>query len=376
MNSSRARLARTLSAVAAVVAATGVAAVTGVAAAVPAAARTAPAPCSTMGSDIFVSDSQAFGANDGGLIKVDSLTGTRSTLSENNNPAGGPAFETPNAMTLDASGAILVAEGNGGGVPALIRVDRGTGVRTLVSSNTAPAGNPNFHMPVSVAVEANGTILVLDNNIPNGKVIRVDPVTGVRTTLSRNQAPAGGPSLSDPWDIAVASNGDIYVLNNLGAGGGEVIRVDPVTGARTLVSGNTSPAGGPSFVLPMGMTLDPNGDILVSDRDAFGGDGGIIRVDPVTGVRTTVSENAAPAGGPSFDNPQDLVYHCGAILIVERTGTGSAAVLRVDPATGARTTVSDNASPGTPNFSTWPWGIAARARPGLPTTPGPGQPLP
>jgi hypothetical protein len=44
------------------------------------------------------------------------------------------------------------------------------------------------------------------------------------------------------------------------------------------------------------VTLNP-GDILIADQGAFGGGGGVIRVDPTTGIQTTVSS------GGSFVNP-------------------------------------------------------------------------
>jgi hypothetical protein len=81
----------------------------------------------------------------------------------------------------------------------------------------------------------------------------------------------------------------------------------------------------------------------------------IIRVDPVTGVRTTVSDNASPAGGPSFNVLGDLVVDCDDILVVSTAG---GAVLRVDATTGVRTTVSDDTDAG-PGFG-FAFGIAVR----------------
>lgn len=320
-------------------------------------------PCLVTG-DIFVSDATAFGVNNGGVIWVDSPTGTRGTLSENNNPVGGPDLETPNAIAFETGGSIVVTDSwsvAGVRIPSVVRIDANTGTRTLVSNNASPAGGPAFVEPHGIAVEADGSILVSDiSAFPqfNGGVIRVNPVTGARTTLSRNSAPVGGPRFDNAWDLVVAPNGDIYVIDDNPNAGGEVIRIDPVTGARTLISDNTNPAGGPAFVWPWGIALEADGDILISDKEAFGGSGGIIRVDPATGVRTTVSKNTAPAGGPLFQSPGDLfVEFCGDILVTDQFAN---AVFRVDSATGVRTTVSDNASPGSPNFS-WAWGIAARA---------------
>ena len=132
----------------------------------------------------------------------------------------------------------------------------------------------------------------------NGGVIRVDPTTGARTTVSENTAPAGAPRFADPRGIVVAANGDILVADPGAFGGsGGVIRVDPTTGARTTVSENTAPAGGPSFVEPRGIAVAANGDILVADLDAFGGNGGVIRVDPTTGAAPPSLRTRRPPGG-------------------------------------------------------------------------------
>jgi sugar lactone lactonase YvrE len=353
----RARITRSMLAVGAVTLflAGQAASATSAGAAIDPVARATPIAFS---NDVYVTDNSAFGANNGGLIHVAPGNGTRTSLSENNNPVGGPNFETPWGMTLDANGDLLVAEQAivGNASPAVIKVDRTTGVRTLVSDNVTPAGGPSLSSPSGIAVESDGNILIADMTAfaqGNGGVIRVDPVTGARTTVSRNGAPAGGPSFNGPMDLAVAKNGDIYLANTFGT---NVIKVDPLTGVRTLVSRNGNPAGGPAFSWPWGMTIAPDGDILISDSNAFGGPGGIIRVNPATGVRSTVSSNAAPAGGPLFSHPGDLVVEsCGDVLV---TDSGTDSVYRVDLATGTRTLVSDNTSPGTPNFA-WPHGIAA-----------------
>jgi sugar lactone lactonase YvrE len=331
-----------------------------------------PTPCLATG-EIFVSDATAFGNNNGGVLSVDPATGAKSTLTANGNPPGAPVLETPSSMAFEADGDIVLADAwevIAPTFPGVVRVDPDTGDRTLVSSNSSPVGGPDFVTPHGIAVEASGAIVVADPGaFPqwNGGIIRVDPVTGVRTTLSRNGAPTGGAPFENPWDLVVAPNGDIYVVDLHGppGAGGDVTKVDPVTGARTVISRNNSPAGGPSFAWPWGIALEADGDILISDFQAFGGTGGIIRVDPVTGVRTTVSENAAPAGGPQFAAPGDLIVEpCGEILVV---GSGGNGVLRVDPVTGVRTTVSDDLSPGSPDYA-FAFGILARPQ----LQPGPG----
>jgi hypothetical protein len=314
-------------------------------------------------ADIVVADQDAFGGS-GGLIRVDPATGARTTISENTSPLGGPDFANPSDVVLAGNGDLLVVDtqafaGAGGGV---IRVNPVTGARTTVSENSSPSGGPSFVDPFGIALAANGDILVADQNAfgGGGGVIRVDPVSGARTTVTQNAAPPGPPAFDAPWGIIEEANGSILVADaGAFAGGGGVIRVDPATGARTTLSANGIPSGGPDFSDPIQLELAPNGDVLVTDSEAFGSGGGVIRVDPATGARTTVSENATPPGDPSFVGPIGIVLEAnGDILVSGFTNLGSfGGVTRVNPLTGARSTVSENSSPsGDPTFS-FPSGI-------------------
>src|SRR6266508_4141548 len=94
----------------------------------------------------------------------------------------------------------------------------------------------------------------------------------------------------------------------------------------------------------MGLAIDAADRLVVADQQAFGGGGGLIRVDPVTGQQTEIS-----AGG-FFINPAAVVIDSvGQLIVVDFT---SAAVIRVDPVTGAQSILSSG------GFLTYPWGIA------------------
>ncbi|MGH3839554.1 MAG: hypothetical protein ACRDSF_28210 [Pseudonocardiaceae bacterium] len=56
-------------------------------------------------------------------------------------------------------------------------------------------------------------------------------------------------------------------------------------------------SSGGDFVGPSGIAVEADGTILIGDVDAFGGDGGLIRVDPATGAQTRLSS------GGSFRRP-------------------------------------------------------------------------
>jgi hypothetical protein len=178
-------------------------------------------------------------------------------------------------------------------------------VRTLVSSNASPVGGPSFVNPFGITLDGLGNILVAD--LTNG-VIRVDPTTGVRTQVSANGAPVDTPNFGSPIGLVVGPGGQIFVADDNGFGGaGGVISVDPVTGDRTAVSENAGPVGAPNFAFPNSLAFEPGGDLLVLNANAFGDAlGGVIRVDPATGARTALSENAAPALAPFFSHPLNL----------------------------------------------------------------------
>jgi DNA-binding beta-propeller fold protein YncE len=315
--------------------------------------------------DILVADFNAFSGSNGGVMRVNPASGARTRLSENDAPMGAPHFFNPGAVALEADGNLLVADYDafpdmGGG---LIRVDPATGMRTTLSANGTPAGGPSFSAPSGMAVAPNGDILVVDRSAfgGGGGVMRVDRTTGARTPVSENAAPAGLPNFEEPAGIALAPNGDILIADeNAFGGSGGIIRVDPMSGARTTLSANGSPAGGPSFEQPVSIAIAPGGDLFVVDEDAYGGTGGVMRVSATTGARTTISANGEATGGALFRQPYGIALApSGHILVADFDAFDDAGgLLRVDPGTGARTVVSSNGAPaGGPQFVD-PIGIA------------------
>lgn len=184
--------------------------------------------------------------------------------------------------------------------------------------------------PDAVAVETSGDLVVTD---PHARaVLRVDPVTGDRTIVS-DASTGAGPVIAGLADIAVEASGDLVVL---GSALDIVFRVDPVTGDRFVVSSHAVGAG-PTFASPRDLAVESTGDLVVVDLDLEA----IIRVDPVTGDRTIVSDPATGAG-PAFSAPIAIAVEASGDLVV--VDFGLAAVVRVHPVTGDRTIVSDAAT--------------------------------
>ncbi len=186
-----------------------------------------------------------------------------------------------------------------------------------------------FDAVYGVAVAANGDLIVADpsNGVPgSGKVVRVNPNTGAQTVIS------SGGNLVNPDGVALAANGDIYVADS---GLATIIRIDPTTGAQTVVS------SGGDFVEPTDLAIAPNGDIYVADGGYMPGTvvvGAIIRVDPTTGIQTVVTQGT----GPGVPVPSQMAFDAAGDLFAVYTplAGGPGEVDQVNLTTGTRTMIS------------------------------------
>jgi hypothetical protein len=148
---------------------------------------------------------------------------------------------------VEADGSLVVVDRSleAGGRTAVVRVNAITGDRTVLSgcavvdreslSCSASIGTgPPLEFPEAIAVEADGSLVVVDGPA----VVRVNPVTGDRTAVSRfdretNMNIGNGPLLVSLEDIAVEADGSLIVVDTALAA---VVRVDPLTGDRTIIS--------------------------------------------------------------------------------------------------------------------------------------------
>lgn len=297
-------------------------------------APTLPKLCPAI--EALVSDGVSGPGLGGEVLRVN--PGGQSTLTTNSSPSGSPPLDAPSDMAFLADGDIVVTdEGFSGGRPDVVEVDANTGARTLISGRGRGSG-PALAVPVSVAVEASGDILVADQGATGGtQLLRITPATGDRVVLSANGV-GSGPTLGG--DSMGLEGGVIYLMDQAGT----VMSVDAVTGDRTLISGPTRGTG-PGFVFPVSMASDSANSVVVLDmRQPPPGPGyalgALIRVDLATGNRTVLSEDGNPTGSPAFDSPIDVRYDsCQNAFYVLQTGfspsTPPGRVIKVDPATGA-----------------------------------------
>ena len=305
-----------------------------------AAARAASLPKACVAIEALVGDGASGPApGNGEVLRVQ--PGGQSTLTTNAAPSGPVNLDDPADMAFLPGGDIVVTDqGFATGIPQVLEVDPGTGVRTLISSASRGTG-PALVMPNSVAVGPGGDILVTDIAPVTGnpRLLRIDPATGNRSVLT-GVGVGTGPAVN----VAAVGveGGVIYVTDVVG---NQIMRVDPA-GNRTLVSG-PGLGGGAPFFSPVSITSDRPGSIVVLDaeRPAPGGLplGGLVRVDLATGDRTLISGNARPTSTSTeqFDTPIDVQYNaCDNAFYVLQTGFSPAApdgrVLKVDAGSGVR----------------------------------------
>ena len=242
------------------------------------------------------------------------------------------SIKDPYEVAREADGNFLVVDyetSRGGG---LFRINKLTFAVSTVSSGG------NFKVPFGVKVEASGQILVadLDAFSEAGAVFRVDPVTGVQTTLTQGDqfyflqglaiAPTGTPNAGD---IYVTSVGDGASITS------KLIKIDPGTGAQTVITS----AGDLDY--PVGMAVEVSGDILVVDALAKK----IIRVTPA-GVQTVLSDAANGAQGTPFLLPTHVALDAAGDLYVSdgkvNAGVNERLLFKVDKTTGNRVLITQD----------------------------------
>lgn len=151
------------------------------------------------------------------IFRVHPATGKRTLLSDLTDPGQGEDvadFWFSTGLAIETSGHILAASGGNPGVAPrnlLLRIDRQTGQRTVLSDFDDPGQGDVGISLHGVAIEASGNILVGAVSVPFvvgvSSIYRVDPETGQRTVLSDSGNLAQGDSIFAPTYIAVVPRG-------------------------------------------------------------------------------------------------------------------------------------------------------------------------
>jgi sugar lactone lactonase YvrE len=231
---------------------------------------------------------------------------------------GGPATSArlayPKGLARAADGTLYIADTLNSRirrvdpVTKVITTIAGTGARGYAGDGV-PATAAVLNLPRAVAITAAGDVLIADTD--NQRIRRIDHVTGVITTIAGvgrfgdggDGGAATAARLASPQALALAPDGTLFVADTRNA---RIRRIDPVTGVMTTVagtgesgdSGDGGPATAARLSLPRGLTLAPDGSVYVADAGAHR----VRRIDPA-GVITTVAgvgqRGCTGDGGPA-----------------------------------------------------------------------------
>ena len=218
-------------------------------------------------------------------------------------------------------------------------------IRTVVGTGAAgyagdggPATDATLREPFMCAFDSAGNLFFCEAR--NHVVRRVDAATGIVTTVAGTGEPGyagdGGPAtdatLHEPYSLAVAADGSIYIVDRLNAA---VRRVAGATGVITTVAGTGAPGSsgdggpGPQAQLrePNDCFLDGRGGLLIADIQ----DQRIRRLDLAAGIIDTFAGDGAKIrGGDGMPARQASILGARAVCqdghgntyIAEREGNG------------------------------------------------------
>jgi sugar lactone lactonase YvrE len=183
-----------------------------------------------------------------------------------------------------------------------------------------------FSDPFGVAVAADGTIYVADAGESN-RIRKISPDGTVTTLAGGSEGFADGKgtsaSFNTPSALALGPDGNLYVA---GTGNNRIRKIRPDGTVSTLAGNGTAgyvdgPAAKAEFNGPIGLAVSNDGDIYVADTY-----NDVIRMITTAGEVTTIAGGGTPGYSDGaqkialFDTPCGIIVVENSSLIVADTG--------------------------------------------------------
>lgn len=249
--------------------------------------------------------------------------------------AGAPVLSFPNGVAVDANGTIYVTENGNNVVRRIVRTGGGVTVDTfaggsdritdegkqkkfnstrrgLIGFRSSSLLDSNFRLPDDILVAPDGTIYLADAG--NHVIRRIRQ--GVVDTIAGNGVPgfadgvAGNARFNTPTGITLSLDGRFLLVAD--TNNHRVRKIDLLNNRVDTLAGNGNPgnddgpAGEATFNQPIGLALDSDGTLYVSE--IFGSD--IRRIDPLGNVTLVTGKTSRFKDGPGlealFNNPRGL----------------------------------------------------------------------
>jgi sugar lactone lactonase YvrE len=231
-------------------------------------------------------------------------------------PAAAGSLNMPHELAFDTRGHMYIAERDN---HVVRRVDGRSGIMTTLAGTGAagfsgdggPASRAELRQPHSIALAADGRLLVCD--VGNHRIRAVDLAAGTIDTIGgtgeRAPAPDGAPLRGTPLDgprtMVTDRDGTMYLALREG---NAIYRIAPKTGTLHHVagtgaqgySGDGGPARSARLAGPKGLALAGRG-LYLADTESHT----VRRIDLETGIISTVLGT-----GVRGDGPESHPLHC------------------------------------------------------------------
>ncbi|HSY75348.1 MAG TPA: choice-of-anchor tandem repeat GloVer-containing protein [Bacteroidia bacterium] len=317
--------------------------------------------------NLYISD-----VNNSRVREINMSTGIINTLAGNGSLGfagdGGAAtagtLQYPEGISVDTAGNIYIADFYNNRIrkvtasTAKITTFAGNGVSGYgggYGGDGKPATNANIYTPGQVVLDGKGNMYIADTK--NNRVRMVSASTGIITTIAggggdaiiSDSVPATTVSLNAPIGLAFDKKDNLFITEQ---SNNTVRKLNTVNGIITLVAGNGSggyagdggQAKAASLNGPMGIALDPAGNLYVGDESNYR----VREINMSTGVISTIAGNGSWAysgdGGPATaasvaDAGYMAIDTAGNIYLADEYNDR---IRRIDAKTSIITTVAGN----------------------------------
>jgi sugar lactone lactonase YvrE len=247
-------------------------------------------------------------------------------------PATAAALNFPSSVAVDGQGNLYIADTLN---HCMRRVDAATGLITTVAGTGAQRfsgdGGPGIaatlNEPAAVVIDQDRYLYIADQG--NHRVRRLDLVTGLISTVAGtgeaayngDGMPAVEAALAGPSGLALGPDHSLYVADTFN---GRIRRIDLESGRIDTVAGD----GGAyryqgrddevsmSLSRPYGLTVEPDGDLLITDSDSHL----IRRWERDTRLVSRVAGNGRPEFGGDEGPPRESYLNFPFGVAVDRQG--------------------------------------------------------
>ncbi|WP_394538495.1 hypothetical protein PRJ39_22790 [Lysobacter enzymogenes] len=281
------------------------------------------------GDDRWVAtDAKAGTGGRGVVFEIDLGNGKRTVMSDFGDASRGPLGSQPEGVIyvppvlLGPLSGLFVLDRRAGtdGRAAIFKLDAGG--RRSVFSDLGDGRGARAAQAVAMtwrpgALGLGGKMLVTDMTTGTngqGALLAIDPINKGRSVLSDFGDVLQGwvdPSRdSAPNSVIAGSDGSIHVLvAHAGTDGrGALVKVDPSSGYRHLVSDLGAEAQGPLGSQPVAIRWSRDQQVIyiVDAGSGVDGKGSVLQVDPASGVRRTVSDFGLSGYGALGKSPRAI----------------------------------------------------------------------